>query len=181
MYEITIISKENLAGPAADGFIRDALKDADKVIKTQIVGEKQLAYKINKESKGFFLTAVFECPGEKLSALNKKLSLNDDILRFLITSYQEPEAPKEKLELPMVIKEAPAKEKELPEEKVEEIKTEKAPEVSKPKKAKTEVKKEKDVPAKKPMVTKDSSIKEAVSDEERLEALDKKLDELLKE
>ena len=136
-YEITIISKEEKT--AKDKLASKEIEDlGGKVLKTDPLGQKQFAYPIKKEQAGFYSVSLFEINPEKLFDLNKTLSLNDDILRYLIIAYKE-------------MKETPKKEEEI--------------KIPKPKITK------KELPVK----------VEETDDKERLEALDKKLDELLKE
>jgi small subunit ribosomal protein S6 len=183
-YEITFITKEE----GADKEIKkvfDALPA--KITNTSSIGEKQFTYKIKKENKGFYYTFVFETEPDKLAALNKKLQMSDDVLRFLIISIkpsllkdktlEKVAKPKEEKIKEKVAEEAPIA--EIKEEIKEPVKAEKIEkkETKKPdKKVKTEVKPEKAVP------TKVTEIEEETeSEEDRLKALDEKLDELLKD
>ncbi len=164
-YEITIISKEEKT--AKDKLASKEIEDlGGKVLKTDPLGQKQFAYPIKKEKAGFYSVSLFEINPEKLFDLNKTLSLNDDILRYLIIAYKEmKETPKPK-----------KKEKLLPTKplmKKEEVK-EKITETPE---------KEEEIKVPKPKITKkELPVKvEETDDKERLKALDKKLDELLKE
>lgn len=190
-YEMTFLTREEIKG--AEPILKEIEALEGKIISTSTIGEKTLAYPVKKEKSAFFTTAIFEITPEKLPDLNRKLALKDDILRHLIIVYKEIKlAPvKERKLKPVEIKkpvfapeepeisEIPTFEKPRPEEqevkeikKVEEPKVKPAPEIKEEKK---------DLPAK-PKVTPKKEIPEAgVSEEERLKALDKKLDELLKE
>lgn len=193
IYEITLITKEDIGEKS----IKNVLTALDgKILSTSSIGEKQFAYKINKEDRGFYTTVLFEIDPDKVSELNKKLSLTEEIIRFLIVAkkpaqllepeekmlpeikkIEEPkeiEQPKE-IEAPEVI-EAPVK-VEAPKEEIKEV--EEKPKETK-KKAVEKVKLEK--PAKTKVSTKVTEIeKDTESEEDRLKALDEKLDELLKE
>lgn len=193
IYEITLITKEDIGEKS----IKNVLTALDgKILSTSSIGEKQFAYKINKEDRGFYTTVLFEIDPDKVSELNKKLSLTEEIIRFLIVAkkpaqllepeekmlpeikkIEEPkeiEQPKE-IEAPEVI-EAPVK-VEAPKEEIKEAKDK--PKETK-KKAVEKVKLEK--PAKTKVSTKVTEIeKDTESEEDRLKALDEKLDELLKE
>lgn len=160
-YEITYLTQEDLKEKPVAKEIEEL---GGKIISALPLGQKQLVYKIKKAKEAYFTTVIFDIEGEKVVDLNRKLDLKDEILRHLIVILKlpkeilpkAPKAVKEKtveIETPKV---------ELPEEKIEE----KAAETPKPTKA---VKAEKE--------TKESKIEE----KERLKALDKKLDELLKE
>lgn len=171
-YEITFITKEDLE----DKPIKKALGDDAKIISMQSLGEKQFVYNIKKENRGFYTSVIISILPEKLILLNKKLTLDDDILRFLITEYKENEMKKEKDEL---IKVEKVLTEEKPKIKTDEKVVEKETKVEDKPKAKA-VTPKKEVPA--PKVKEEKKEKEeAVSDEDRLKALDKKLDELLKD
>jgi len=176
-YEITFIAQEDLK----DKPIKTVLTAlSGKLLDTTSIGEKQFAYKIKKETRGFYTTVLFELEPEKIPELNKKLAQEEEILRFIIVAKKpsqllaaevKPEkmfpAEPKKIEAPIEIE--PLKELEKP----KEIKPEKP--------AKKAVKTE--TPKIKPKKTKEvTEIEtETESEEDRLEALDKKLDELLKE
>lgn len=164
-YEITFITKEDLK----DTPVKESLADfSGKILSTGIAQEKPFAYKIKKENRGFYTTVVFSLGPEKISSFQKKMALRDDVLRFLILSFKEVKQPKEKVALGEIIK----KVEEIPVDSEENITKEVPKKEKKTEKVKTEPK----VMPKVPRVK-----EEAVSDEERLKALDKKLDELLKE
>lgn len=197
-YEITFITTED----SKDTPIKTVIeKFGGKILKSESLGEKQFAYKIKKQNKGFYTTAIFEMAPEKVAELNKALTLDEEIIRFLLisaerTDFAAPERyhketalkkPENKLEIEpqkelMVEENLPAKiEEEKPVEKKEKA-------VQKKEEKEEKVKKEivKKPAVKEPEeVKKDAEVEEITSqeatEEERLKALDKKLDELLKE
>lgn len=207
-YEITFITTEDLKEKAVENTIE---KFGGKILKTESLGEKQFAYKIEKKTKGFYTSAIFELEPEKVAELNKALTLDEEIIRFLLISAERSdfvaperyhketalEKPKTELEIEPPL----AMQKESMEIKKETVE----PPLSMQKDAavnyKEEVKKEKkvvkpkikEVAEKKPAVVnqeqkeikKDKQVEEITSqeatEEERLAALDKKLDEILKD
>ena len=62
-YEITFITSEDLKEKAVKDTIE---KFGGKILKTDSLGEKQFAYKIEKQNKGFYTTAIFEMEPEKV-------------------------------------------------------------------------------------------------------------------
>ena len=200
-YEITFITSEDLKEKAVKDTIE---KFGGKILKTDSLGEKQFAYKIEKKSKGFYTSAIFELEPEKVAELNKALTLDEEIIRFLLVSAERSdftvpekyhkeiaiEKPQTDLEIEpeKAIVTEPVKELTIKKEAVEpkavekeEIKQEKK--VAKPKIKEVIVKK---LAIKEPEEVKpDAEVEEITSqeatEEERLKALDKKLDELLKE
>jgi small subunit ribosomal protein S6 len=54
-----------------------------KVINEEEMGEKDLAYEIKKNSKGFYVLYEFESEPEKIQAFDKALKLRGEILKYL--------------------------------------------------------------------------------------------------
>lgn len=181
-YEITIITKED----TKDAPVKKEIEDlGGKIIETSSIGQKQFVYRIKKETAGVYKTVVFELEPTKVLELNKKLSLNPEILRHLIitTKAAKAQAPKkEKVKIqekpPMVAPETEIK--TLP---TREIVTKPTPTKALLKTEKEPVKVTKPVvkPAPQPKPKVSPIEEEEETREERLKALDKKLDELLKE
>lgn len=170
-YEITILTKEEVKNPPTGGPVAKEIEAlGGKIISSSTLGQKQLTYPIKKEKEAYFTTVIFEIDGEKMIELNRKLSLKEEILRHLIilkkTAKVKPEkAVKEPIKTPAEEK-TPKEAKKIPE--LPEIA--KMPEIPKPIKP----------PTVKPVTKKEKAPVE-LDEEERLTALDKKLDELLKE
>ncbi|KKQ18677.1 MAG: 30S ribosomal protein S6 [Berkelbacteria bacterium GW2011_GWA1_36_9] len=161
-YEITFLTKEDLK----ENSISKEIESLDgKIISTSTLGQKQLSYKIKKEKEAYFTTVIFEIAPEKVAELDRKLNLKDEILRHLIVIFKAKETPVKivkKEETVTEEKEISKKtEEEKPEEKIAEAEI-------KVEKVKKETKK-----TKKPEIE--------LGEEERLKALDEKLNELLKE
>jgi small subunit ribosomal protein S6 len=55
-----------------------------KVGKVEDLGKKPLAYKIKKLGTGYFLLFNLELPGKSIKALNSKLRMESDIIRYLL-------------------------------------------------------------------------------------------------
>lgn len=187
-YEITFITKEDIEKLSTGGPIKDILTTLDgKILNVSSIGEKQFTYKIKKENKGFYTTVVFEIDPNKLVELNKKLTLVNEILRFLIVIHKENEPVKTKkvdeLE-PIKAKKEDAIVRTAKEDVIaisrESVDTKETKAVKKEKPKDTPKKETK--PKKTVVKNKITEIEtETVSEEDRLKALDKKLDELLKE
>lgn len=81
-YEITFITLE---APKDNEPVKELIQKADgKIVSSVLVGEKTFTYPINKQEKGFYSKVVFEIEGDKIDDINKKLTLNEDVLRFLL-------------------------------------------------------------------------------------------------
>jgi ribosomal protein S6 len=84
-YELILVAKTSLTDTLRKKLItgiKAMLKDL-KIVKENEVGLKTLAYKIKRETNGFYLDFVLE--GENVPAdFEKKLLENDNILRHLL-------------------------------------------------------------------------------------------------
>ena len=155
MYNIAVITK---ADPKATGTIQKletALEKKFKVKESREIGQRDLAYPINKEETGFYFWIDLDIDKQDLSQVEKELA-KFKLLRFLITQK------------PIII------EKKKPRRTVKaRAKTGSKPKVmpivDKPVKVVTKPSKEKQETAK----------KKVVSDKKRMADLDKKLEEIL--
>jgi small subunit ribosomal protein S6 len=98
-YENTLITKQDL--PKAD---LDKIKEkyselinnnSGKVIKVEEWGLLNLARKIKKYNKGFYIHFKFEGSKSTLHEINKKLKIDRSIIRHLIVKYKNLDTEKE--------------------------------------------------------------------------------------
>lgn len=84
-YELIMVTKASLTEPLRKKLVagvKTLLKDL-KIVKENEVGQKTLAYKIKRETNGFYFDFALE--GENVpSDFEKKLLENDNILRHLL-------------------------------------------------------------------------------------------------
>lgn len=178
-YELAFVLGESHTEDEAKEISKDIEKiienSGGKVEKNFFWGKKKLAYKIAKNSFGYYFILIFVIPPASLSKLTRDLNLGEKIIRFLITGFQEgfsfweegtgeKEAkrrvkPKEEARI-RPIKPVAVEEEEKVEEKLDDQI-----------KVKREKKKTKEA----------KEMEKEISDEERQKELDKKLAELLKE
>lgn len=231
-YEITFITKED---PKES--VKSILESfGAKITKTSSMGQKTFVYPIKKEKSGIYTTYLFDIDPEQVQALNRKLDMEEEVLRHLIINLKPsdiiamkptkeavktleiaPEttievAPKVAIEIApeTAIEVAPfdaaqdRPEKAIiieTEKTIEETPVEKKAKSAKPKaESKKEIVKEKIIEEPKVEVKEKSvktkkaetvvegvneaankAVNEVVNEDERLEALDKKLEELLKD
>src|SRR3972149_1873080 len=117
-YEITLITKEETK---ENPVVKEIEGLGGKVLSTNTLGQKQFAYKIKKETSGFYLTLTFEMAPEKVLELNRKISLNEDILRYIIITHKAAKIQKPK---PVKVEKMPPKEitaEEKPAKIIEEM------------------------------------------------------------
>jgi small subunit ribosomal protein S6 len=60
-----------------------------KVVEFNELGEKKLAYPIKKEISGYYYVMTIEANKESVSELDRKASINENILRHLIIKLDE--------------------------------------------------------------------------------------------
>ena len=98
-YENTIITKQDL--PVSEiKKIREKYnelinKNSGKVIKIEEWGLLNLARKIKKYNKGFYIHYKFEGKKETLDEINKKIKIDNTIIRHLIVKYKNLDIEKE--------------------------------------------------------------------------------------
>ncbi|MEI6478258.1 MAG: 30S ribosomal protein S6 [bacterium] len=174
-YELTFILGEKTtpeSGIKKTEAVKKLVTDQKGVVtKEELWGRRELAYQIGSNRSGFYVTLWLDIDGEGLKNLQKEMSFDADIIRFLATIAYTTAQPgtlypvvegDEKSEKPAG--ETPRKEKESTSVSAEEmLRSHSAP-------AKTEK------PSKK---AKDTS--EDLPEEERLEKLDTVLEEMLKD
>lgn len=74
-----------------------AVKEKDANAELNNLGKTRLAYPIKQIRYGYFYTIVFSTETEDLKALQIKLRLMDDLLRAMVTEYNEKFSASQKL------------------------------------------------------------------------------------
>ena len=92
LYENTLITKQDLPKSELEK-IKDKysqiIKDnSGKVVKIEDWGLLNLARKIKRYKKGFYIHYKFEGNKETLSEINKKIKVDSSIIRHLIVRYK---------------------------------------------------------------------------------------------
>jgi small subunit ribosomal protein S6 len=92
-YEVMFIVKstneaEEIKKTAED--IKKIVSDTNgKVVEFNELGEKKLAYSIKKEISGYYYVMTIEANKETVSELDRKASINENVLRHLIIKLDE--------------------------------------------------------------------------------------------
>ena len=91
-YENTLITKQDLPKSDLDK-IKEKYNDlinsnSGKVVKIEEWGLLNLATKIRKYNKGFYIHYKFEGNKETLNEINKKIKIDGSIIRHLIVKYK---------------------------------------------------------------------------------------------
>ncbi len=92
-YENTIIAKQDLAVKDLK-LIKDKYNDlinsaSGKVVKIEEWGLLSLANKIKNYKKGFYIHFKFEGNSETLNQIEKKIKLDNSIIRYLTVKYKK--------------------------------------------------------------------------------------------
>ena len=98
-YENTIVTKQDLPKSELEK-IKDKYSDiiennSGKVIKVEEWGLLNLARKIKRYKKGFYIHYKFEGNKETLNEINKKIKVDGSIIRYLIVKYKKLDTKKE--------------------------------------------------------------------------------------
>lgn len=86
-YELLTIFKPNLDAEEVDKIIAKLEETISgfggKVVSTDKIGRKKLAYDIQNFRDGFFFSAVLSLPADQVAEFRRQLRLNDNILRTM--------------------------------------------------------------------------------------------------
>lgn len=88
-YEIIVIFPPETAAKAAEASVEEWLTKIKATdIKTENWGKKALAYQIRKQGEGLYLLTTFKATPKAVVELQAKLSLNEDLFRYLLVNKE---------------------------------------------------------------------------------------------
>ena len=91
-YENTLIAKQDLPKSELDKIkekYSDLIKNSSgKIIKIEEWGLMNLATKIKKYNKGFYIHYKFEGNKETLNEISKKIKIDSSVIRHLVVRYK---------------------------------------------------------------------------------------------
>ncbi len=91
-YEIMFIVKATMEEEAikaeAENLQKLINKKPSKVIEFKEMGRKKLAYPINKEVSGYYFVMNVEASHETIAEFDRKVSINENVLRHLIIKVE---------------------------------------------------------------------------------------------
>jgi small subunit ribosomal protein S6 len=93
LYEHVLIARQDISAQQAEA-LNDQLKalleeQGGKVAKIEYWGLRNLAYRIKKNRKGHYSLLAIEAPAPAVKEMERQLSINEDVLRFLTTKVDE--------------------------------------------------------------------------------------------
>ena len=98
-YEHTFIGKQDLSDKEVEKLITkysELINKTGKILKTEKWGLLNLSTKINNNKKGIFVHFKFESEKEdSIKSVEKKLSIDNSILRYLTVKYKKLDLKKE--------------------------------------------------------------------------------------
>lgn len=99
MYTLTLLVKSNLEEKERTEVLDSVKEKFGKVIKEDLWGIRTLAYPIKHQDKAFYAHFEFEADPSAISALDRSVKLNEDIIRYLLLKNEViKKAPKAKKE-----------------------------------------------------------------------------------
>ena len=92
-YEMMFIVKTTLEETAVKNTVKefsDIITSMNgKITNTKEMGQRELAYPINKEVNGFYYVLTVEASNEAIAELDRKARLNENIIRHQIIKLDE--------------------------------------------------------------------------------------------
>lgn len=92
-YETVFIARQDLTTSQVDELTESYSKiitdNGGKVHKTENWGLRTLAYKINKNRKGYYVLIETDTPAEALHEMERNMRLNEDVLRYMSIREKE--------------------------------------------------------------------------------------------
>ena len=91
-YEHTFVGKQDLSDAEVDKLVTkysDQIKQHGKILKTEKWGLLNLATNIRKNKKGIFVHFKMEIEGKTIRELEKQLSIDTNVIRYLTVKYNE--------------------------------------------------------------------------------------------
>ena len=87
-YEIMFILSTQLTEEEKNAgveFVENTLKAAGAVeVKTEVWGDRKLAYPIKKKENGYYVLTLFQMDGTGLTEVEAKLNITESILKYMI-------------------------------------------------------------------------------------------------
>ena len=87
-YEIMFILSTQLTDEEKQAkvkFVEETLAKSEAAeIKTEVWGERKLAYPIDKKENGYYVLTTFQIDGIKLAEVEARLNIEDSILKYMI-------------------------------------------------------------------------------------------------
>lgn len=107
MAESRVYELMYIADPATDGDTLEQLnkeigelveKEGGSIVKQEDMGKRKLAYKIGKFNEGYYTLFEIEGSGKEIAELERRMRVNDKIVRYLTVRVDEERKAADKIE-----------------------------------------------------------------------------------
>jgi small subunit ribosomal protein S6 len=90
-YELTVIFplEEDQYQAGKETVLADLAAQGAEIVKTDELGDRDLAYEINKRKRGRYILFTLKMDPAKLSELDRVFKLNSNTLRYLFVRIEE--------------------------------------------------------------------------------------------
>ena len=91
-YEHTFVGKQDISDKDVNSIIdqcSEIIKKSGKVLKTEKWGLLNLSHKIKKNKKGMFVHLKFESDSKTVNNIEKKLAIDNKVIRYLTVKYEK--------------------------------------------------------------------------------------------
>jgi small subunit ribosomal protein S6 len=69
--------------------VKEIISNGGEVVQTDVLGNKKLAYPINKKNDGYYVVVTFKAPADLPKELDRRLKISDNVIRHLIINKDE--------------------------------------------------------------------------------------------
>lgn len=83
-YALTLILKPDLEEKVRKELLDSVAKKFGKMEKEELWGNRDMAFKIGRQTKGYYVHYFFEAEPQNVRSLDKDLKMEEDILRHLL-------------------------------------------------------------------------------------------------
>ena len=91
-YESVIIINPSLEDEAIKNTVKsfeDLINKDGKVLETNEVGRKKLAYEIKKNKEGYYVVYTFEAKPESIKELERIYRITDEVIKFIVVRLED--------------------------------------------------------------------------------------------
>lgn len=100
VYEVMYIGTPDAADAEItklnDSIVKMIKKEGGTVVKTEEMGRRKLAYPISKKTEGHYVLFEIEGSGQEIAELERRMRVNDSVLRYLTVRVDEDRKSAEK-------------------------------------------------------------------------------------
>ncbi|MEE6207518.1 MAG: 30S ribosomal protein S6 [Alphaproteobacteria bacterium] len=92
-YESVLIARQDLGASQVNSLVSDLSevikKEGGEVVKTDNWGLKNLAYRIKKNRKGYYVLLNIVAPAKAIFEYERRIRLNEDVIRYMTVKVDE--------------------------------------------------------------------------------------------